>query len=158
MRSIEWTKIKEDTHRWVVTEAPSFFTARFAKRGGKRLGPRHLVNWSSTDVRAAMSWLRAQALDDRLKEALNATCAVCATTKHRKLFYSWRRILDSYCSEKCYDTLFGICLDCGQRNMRCAQNAEPNALNPSWGGPENHICDPCHQKKHKWHVCTITSK
>jgi len=83
------------------------------------------------------------------------TCAVCeAPIPGVAYAYGGKH----YCSSACYDTLFTRCDGCGERNMQCQRNAAPNARNPSWGGPENHLCDPCHAKKHRWGIMTIVAK
>ena len=149
MKTIEWTTIKAHPQDWIVIEKPSCFLARRARRGGLRPGPRQLVCWSSLDVKQAASFLRNAALEDRCNDA---RCEVCDTAKDRKLFYAYYG--GHYCSEKCYDTLFLPCLECGQPNMECRSNMASSR--PGWGGPENQLCNACHSKKHGWSVQTIS--
>lgn len=152
MKSIDWHKVRGDTSNFVVSDKKTCYVAYQAKSGRKRLGAGMLVTWQSFEARQAQDWLRRASIADA---NASGECAVCCVRKHYKLFYgvlSGKR----YCTSKCYDTLFGKCLDCGRMNMACLTNAKPNPRNPEWGGPENHICDECHQKKHNYGIVCLS--
>jgi hypothetical protein len=57
----------------------------------------------------------------------------------------------------CYDTLFGTCACCGQKNMAVLSNNAADAwpLHPDWREP---LCDECHSKKYQWGVVTIVGR
>lgn len=149
MTNIEWATVRDNHRDFIVTERSTHFEVRPCKRGSRRRQLAQLVYWSSEDARKAQDWLRAEALRDRTK----CTCKVCEFTGFSKMFYAY--LAGYYCSEKCYDTLFADCLECGQRNMTALTNSRPNASKPERGGPENQLCDKCHAKKHNWCVVTL---
>src|ERR1041384_855644 len=47
----------------------------------------------------------------------------------------------------CYDTLFGICESCGEKNMSVVINSKPenHIRHPEWAAP---LCDDCHWRLH----------
>jgi hypothetical protein len=84
-------------------------------------------------------------------------CQACGQTKEnppegsRPTFYYYG---GQYHAGACYDTLFGICTACGQKNMSVRRNNNPNTSSPSWVEP---LCDACHSKKYGWYTVTISS-
>lgn len=58
------------------------------------------------------------------------------------------------CSKECYDTLFGICEQCGCKNMSVKINLEYGLM----GEHKEALCDTCYNKKHGLGYMVIKGK
>lgn len=82
-------------------------------------------------------------------------CKVCERTQNDPPVGAQPRFNYSagqYHAGACYDTLFGICEVCGQKNMSVLSNL--NSWLPECRAP---LCDSCHQMRFKWHIARISA-
>lgn len=145
-----WGSIRENSVAFLVRETATLFEVAPVSRK-RRITYDGVAIWHREEAGLAREFLRGQALDDRLKENVTRVCSICAWRGHRKQVhasYGGR----TYCSVKCYDTLFGKCLKCGTRSMDALINAAPNSQNPGWGGPENAMCSACHRERNGYGI------